>query len=336
MRSSRSPAGPWKGAAPAGGQWTPPDPHPMPDPIPSPVIIETAPRQRRSVFGNYAPATAATPVAADTADARAASRAGAPAGGCADVALARAFLHQHLARALDYPSPATWTWLADQELQRGLAVAVLAIEAEPGNPLQAAHAGFLAAAGFGGFARFHDDYVVTIGHAARGSCPPNEIEYGDLKADPLFQPHRLADLAAFYRAFGLETAADSDERLDHVSVQLEFMAVLCAQEAGWLNADPESEVLMVCRDAQRKFLREHLGRWTPAFARRLHRTAGDGPLAALALLLLAFVESECRRAGVRPGNEELLLRPADEAASLCDVCGLGQRLPGAALSPGPA
>ena len=43
-------------------------------------------------------------------------------------------------------------------------------------------------------------YLAAFGHAARGRCPLNEIEYGDIKADPLFQPHRLADLAAFYES----------------------------------------------------------------------------------------------------------------------------------------
>ena len=58
----------------------------------------------------------------------------------------------------------------------------------------------------------------------------NEIEYGDAQADPLFQPHRLADLAAFYRAFGLELAADAAERQDHLCIELEFMSVLAAKE----------------------------------------------------------------------------------------------------------
>jgi hypothetical protein len=177
----------------------------------------------------------------------------------------------------------------------------------------------------------------------------------------------LADLAAFYRAFGVELGSSADERHDHLAVELEFMAVLTAQEANVLTTtceshlgDPEphtvdgpsltrpsgtfsrrtgegrgegqftrSEALVVCRDAQRKFLREHLGRWTPAFARRLQRAVGDSPLGALARLVLAFIECECRRLGVTPGSEDLLLRPADEAASLCDGCGLTHALPGA-------
>ncbi len=184
------------------------------------------------------------------------------------------------------------------------------------------------------FAEWHDDYVAAIGHAARGSSPINEIEYGDLKADPLFQPHRLADLGAFYRAFGMELRSEGGERHDHLSVQLEFMAVLAGQEAHALGLGATDEAIAVNRDAQRLFMREHLGRWSPAFARRLRAAVGDGLLGRFTNLLLAFVESECRRLEIPAGAEDLLLRPADEGAALCDSCGIAQRLPGTAPAAG--
>jgi DMSO reductase family type II enzyme chaperone len=241
-------------------------------------------------------------------------------------------VHQFLARAFDYPAEEAWAWLTNPEIQDALALAVTALEPDRPGPLRAAQETLARAFVPAGFEAFHDGYITAIGHAARGSCPVNEIEYGDLKADPLFQPHRLADLAAFYRAFGLEVGPGSDERLDHLSVELEFMGVLAAQEANLLNSDAGADALAVCREAQHKFLREHLGRWTPAFARRLQRAVGQGPLGALAGFALAFIEPECRGAGVTPGSEDLLLRPADEAASLCDGCGLPSLPPGAATA----
>ena len=295
----------------------------------TPTIVETVPRQRRSVFGNYTSTANPAAATASTGPAEPAET-GARAGDCADLALARSFLHQFLARAFDYPMVEAWRWLTTPGIQQGLAVAAAALEPDAQGPLQRAQQTLVTTCVPVAFDRFHDDYVAAIGHAARGSCPVNEIEYGDLKADPLFQPHRLADLAAFYRAFGVELGASADERHDHLAVELEFMAVLAAQEASLLNQAPVSEPLSVCRDAQRKFLREHLGRWTPAFARRLDRAVGGGPLGALAGFTLAFIDSECRRFAVTPGSEELLLRPTDEAASLCDGCGLAQALPGAA------
>ncbi|MBM3837605.1 MAG: hypothetical protein FJ398_06520 [Verrucomicrobia bacterium] len=180
------------------------------------------------------------------------------------------------------------------------------------------------------FEPFLQDYIAVFGHAARGSCPLNEIEYGDLKADPLFQPHRLADLAAYYRAFGLEITEDATERPDHICIELEFMSVLAAKEAYALEHQLDDLELPVCRDAQKGFLREHLGRWTPAFARRLARVAGEGVLGALAEFTLEFIEEECRRLGVAAGSEDLLLRPVDEAdESLCASCGIRSLPPGA-------
>jgi putative dimethyl sulfoxide reductase chaperone len=293
-----------------------------------PVSLETAPRQRRSVFSNYPSANPRGESVTDVEPSAVTLPAEALAGG-ADHALTRSFVHQYLARAFDYPDADTWEWLSAGSTQEWLAAAVGALESEPAGALHAAQAALARAGLSTAFDSVHDDYVRAIGHAARGSCPINEIEYGDIKADPLFQPHRLADLAAFYRAFGMEPGAESGERQDHLSVELEFMSVLTAQEAGLLGATAGHEAIAVCRDAQRKFLREHLGRWTPAFARRLRRAVGDRALGLLADLALAFIEWECARFGVALGSAELLLRPADEAASLCDGCGLTQTLPGA-------
>jgi putative dimethyl sulfoxide reductase chaperone len=290
--------------------------------------METAPRHRRSVFKNY-PSVNPRDESEPEGEPAAAMHPTEAVPGGAELALTRSFVHQYLARAFDYPDSDTWGWLSSGHTQEWLAASVGALESQPTGALHTAQEALARAGLSTALDSVHADYVLAIGHAARGSCPINEIEYGDIKADPLFQPHRLADLGAFYRAFGMEPAADSGERHDHLSVELEFMSVLTAQEAGLLGAAVGSEAVAVCRDAQRKFLREHVGRWTPAFIRRLRRAVGDRPLGLLADFALAFIEWECARAGVPLGSAELLLRPADEAASLCDGCGLAQTLPGA-------
>jgi DMSO reductase family type II enzyme chaperone len=291
-------------------------------------VFETTPRQRRSVFRNYL--RSEDDKSGDPSrDPAAHAHPTAPTEGRTEVALSRSFVHQYLARCFDYPTFELWSWLSAGNTLTALAAAMNTLESSPVGPLRTAGEVFARTCRPESFEVFHDDYVAAIGHAARGSCPVNEIEYGDLKADPLFQPHRLADLAAFYRAFGMELGASADERHDHLSVELEFMSVLAAQEASLAYHTPEADARTVCRDAQRQFLREHLGRWTPAFARRLHRAAGDRPLGAVALFTLAFIEYECGLFGVIPGSADLLLRPADKAASLCDSCGLTEALPGA-------
>ncbi len=298
------------------------------------VVVETAPRERRSVFGNYAAADAGESWVGEGEGQGPLDGGGARRPEAAEAALARSFVHQYLARGFDYPTREMWAWMGSPGVLGALAAAVAAVAGSEDGGVRRAHGVWVGTLGASGFEAFHDDYIRAVGHAARGSCPANEIEYGDVKADPLFQPHRLADLGAFYRAFGLEMGEGSGERQDHVSVELEFLGVLAAQEASWHRGAGGEEAGATVRAAERKFLREHAGRWMPAFARRLQRAVGETALGALALLAMAWIESECRRCGVSPGSEELLLRPADAGASMCDGCGLAQGLPGAPVAAG--
>ena len=303
----------------------------MPTPSEPAVRGEWAARttetSKRSVFGNYRPegAPASGPASSEATPQRAGSATGAPLQSAIDLAIARSFIHRWLAKAYEDPTPENWQWLCAPGTQQSLRAAWAV--AAPGN---------LPTGVFSpdGFDSFLNAYLAAFGHAARGSCPLNEIEYGDIKADPLFQPHRLADLAAFYRAFGLEVTEDAGERHDHICLELEFLCVLAAKEAYAVEHQLDSDQLAQCRDAQKKFLREHLGRWTPAFARRLAAATNDPALRALAEFTRAFVESECVRFGVNPGSEELSLRPVDEAADrACDSCGINHLPPGALSNP---
>jgi hypothetical protein len=109
------------------------------------------------------------------------------------------------------------------------------------------------------------------------------------------------------------------------------MCVLAAKEAYSLEHQSDPDELLTGREAQRKFMREHLGRWVPAFARRLAGVVPDSCLAGLARFTGSFVEAECARAGVACGSQDLLLRPVDEAAeSLCASCALPHAAPVAA------
>ena len=283
---------------------------------------------KRSVFGNYRAdgAPASDSARSEANHQRAGSETGAPLQGAIDLAIARSFIHRHLAQAFEDPTPDSWRWLTDAQTILSLRSAAAVL----GGSLSSQAELLIRALQPEAVEPFLNAYLAAFGHAARGSCPLNEIEYGDIKADPLFQPHRLADLAAFYRAFGLEVAGDAGERHDHICLELEFMCVLAAKEAFALEHQLDADELALCRDAQKKFLREHLGRWTPAFTRRLAAATTDPALGKLAEFTRAFVESECAHFGVNPGSEDLLLRPADEAADrVCDSCGLVPLPPGA-------
>ncbi|HXV67396.1 MAG TPA: molecular chaperone TorD family protein, partial [Nitrospira sp.] len=55
-------------------------------------------------------------------------------------------------------------------------------------------------------------------------CPPYETLFGN---DHVFaQSHVMGDISGFYRAFGVELSKDIHERLDHLSVEFEFLHFL--------------------------------------------------------------------------------------------------------------
>lgn len=249
-----------------------------------------------------------------------------------DSALARSFIYQLIARAFETPELETWQWLTQSSTRSAFWSAIQANSSVSESQMTRTGAELLARLVPGEFEAFRDEHVKCFGHAARGDCPINEIEYGEVKADPLFQPHRLADLGAFYAAFGLELAADAAERQDHISMELEFMSVLAAKEAYAFDHRLDRENIVLGREAQRKFLREHLGRWSIAFAHRLARMSEGTSLGALSNFTREFIVSECLRFGLTPGSEEQLLRPIEPAAeSICASCGIKNLPPGASI-----
>ena len=74
-----------------------------------------------------------------------------------------------------------------------------------------------------------------------------------------------------YRQFGTAAAPGSE---DHIAVELEFMAYLCARESAAWGAGT-SETARQYRRQQHNFLDDHLGRWLPGFCRQLDRQTGQ-------------------------------------------------------------
>lgn len=163
-------------------------------------------------------------------------------------------------------------------------------------------------------------YHHLFGFTAHPQVPPYETEYGE---EALFQqPQELGDIAGFYSAFGLKVNAF--ERVDHVSCECEFLCFLNRKEAHALEADDDA-MLEETRRAQRLFLKDHFGRFVPAFTKLLRREASESFYAALGDLCHDFARLECNRLNVPLGSELLRLRPTD----LVDEgfnCGSGDEL----------
>jgi len=126
----------------------------------------------------------------------------------------------------------------------------------------------------------------------------------------------MADIAGFLRAFGMTVRS---ERPDHVVSELEFMALLCLKESLARGNGKETEAA-ICRDAQEKFLRDHLGRWPEAFHRSVARAAHLPVFPALAFLARRLVEIDAGVLGVSP--EPIVEGSKDEPEAI-PQCGVG-------------
>jgi DMSO reductase family type II enzyme chaperone len=140
------------------------------------------------------------------------------------------------------------------------------------------------------------EHVRLFGPAGR--CSLHETSYGNA-ARLLGRSAHLADISGFYLAFGLQPAAVSTSPEDHISIELEFMSLLSLKEA-YALAEGWDDHLEVTRDAQRKFVQDHLGTWFDAMAAEL-RAADPHPFyAALGETLRRLVRDEVTRLNVSP------------------------------------
>ncbi len=114
-------------------------------------------------------------------------------------------------------------------------------------------------------------WLAVFGLLVSKACPPYETEYIP-STDITQRSQAMADVAGFYRAFGLERSEQSPERFDHVSLELEFVA-FCYQKLLVLTEAGDGEGIEVTRTALRRFLSDHAVRWMATFGRALEREA---------------------------------------------------------------
>lgn len=158
--------------------------------------------------------------------------------------------------------------------------------------------------------------------------PLHEASY--TKAGRLSTPQELADIAGFYRAFGLQIKSGED-RPDHLSMELEFMAFLTLKEE-LARKEKNQEGIRICRRAKRLFLKDHLGCWLGALSTRLAKTLSpDSFYCQQAEGLNKLVQSEIKRLSVRvlpdmlkeSGWEDTAgTSPADECPGVLAGCNI--------------
>ncbi|MBK8914806.1 MAG: molecular chaperone TorD family protein [Phycisphaerales bacterium] len=174
-------------------------------------------------------------------------------------------------------------------------------------------------------------YQQVFGLVIAQHCPLCETEYMR-SGDAFARAQAMADIAGFYRAFGVQPDARVSQRPDHVSIELDFLALLYTH---WADESTPDEARETVQSAHSAFLQDHLSIWIPAMSRLLEQraaTAGQSapPETRVAIRLMEnigrligwWIASECRFAGVRPPSSSLpvLAREDDEAEAACPAC----------------
>jgi TorA maturation chaperone TorD len=255
--------------------------------------------------------------------------------GAATVDLAREVLYRFLAAAVNGPHSDSWRLVRDADNQRLACSAVDLLREEASTQPVALGFGELPADALTLApllaelrkppAELAAEYRRVFGLVLCRECPPYETEYHP-SSEPFFCSQQMADVAGFYRAFGLATAQAVPERPDYLGLELEFMAFLLLKQRLALAAadhNPDAaEQARVCGEAQRDFFRDHLAWWVPSFATGLRRKAGGDFYAALANVLAAWLPVERGRLSVKPPRLPLqtavMERPEEQAA--CASC----------------
>lgn len=129
-----------------------------------------------------------------------------------------------------------------------------------------------------------------------GGLPPYETEYGPREI--FRKTQNLANISGFYRAFGMELSA-TRERVDFIGAELELMHWLTLKEI-YAEEQGKTEQAELCREAAKKFLQQHLGRWAPFVADQMGERSDSVFYRMLARYLKQLIQSECKRFAVTP------------------------------------
>lgn len=162
-------------------------------------------------------------------------------------------------------------------------------------------------------------FQAVVGHTISKECPLYETQYG--AAHVYQQVHELGDIQGFYKAFGLDISDVEKERSDHVSVELEFMHFLLYKQAYAIENDGDDKAA-ICVEAQKKFLKDHIGKWVPLFAILFGKKVEDGFYYSLSLLTKEFLRLEMMLMGVQTEmfkesdlNQDMVAGAPDECLS---------------------
>ncbi|GFN23412.1 TorD/DmsD family molecular chaperone [Thermanaeromonas sp. C210] len=123
-------------------------------------------------------------------------------------------------------------------------------------------------------------------------APPWESVYRS--PDRLLFGEETLAVREFYHSFGLVNKNLYREPDDHLSLELEFMAWLCAQSADCLDKDSDWQRYL---QGQQDFLRDHLIQWVPAWSKDMFDHAKTEFFRGLAQFTRGFILSDLKEVG---------------------------------------
>ena len=136
----------------------------------------------------------------------------------------------------------------------------------------------------GRMADLEKSYVRLFVVSPDGLCPPYASHY----LAPQAPAQVMAEVEAEYARAGFSVPPSLGEPPDHVAVELEFMSLLCAEEAeAWSRRRPRDAMQRLDRKAS--FLDHHLSRWFPEFSGQVATLDGGGFYALATDAAWAFV-----------------------------------------------
>ncbi|MFB6347383.1 MAG: molecular chaperone [bacterium] len=147
-----------------------------------------------------------------------------------------------------------------------------------------------------------NEHREVFGLTISEDCPPHEVEYCE-KTDLFYRSQLMADVGAFYNAFGLEISDEAPERVDHVRLELEFMQFLLSKRLYGEARDHDETDLETVTDATEQFFEEHVGWWIPTFGRSVEEYPESQFYARAARLLRWFCTHERLRFGFNVFDE---------------------------------
>ena len=230
----------------------------------------------------------------------------------AEQAFQRSKIYRLFSYCFFYPDKDLLHFLSSGECLRELEQALLAYPHRAGTAVPEGLLGELKKlAGYGELIMDEHMRFFTL----KSSCSPYETDYYRSFL-AVFSAEDMADVAGFYRAFGMDFNL---ERPDYIATELEFMHLAAMREAEALYRH-ESEKAALCRQIEKKFLEEHLGRWVSAFSEALASTDSRF-YRSVAAILDIWIDCDCLHFDVSPQKVTPFYMSMEEEvpSQLCEI-----------------